>query len=363
MALLKRRAISILVLLAALISLASAISAQVTGFRGDPADIFECIFSTDHGFTSDCGLDHLNNEFVFIGTILASTKTANKEFRLELRPVESFLGAPPDKLEVETMQGTCQPAFVPGDRWLFYLRRDKESQALYLEYMGGSAPEKDAQEQIARLRRLAGLDQAGILRGSVTRREHIHNGRGTPEVEAIPLRNHKVIATSQDGKPFTAFTDKDGNFEFKPLSPGIYDLSANTTAGLWGFEGAVDVVPHSCAWAGLELEQNGRITGRLTTPDQKPARVIQVYAVSVSNNGIGSVSTWTDEDGHYELNGLRPGRYLVGIDSEPEAASSSDSTLKLKIYFPGVSKLEDAVGIDVAKAEKREDIDFQVPSP
>jgi protocatechuate 3,4-dioxygenase beta subunit len=361
MALLKRRAISAFLTAAAFVFLVPAVSAQVTESREELADILECMIFTDTGFTSDCGVDHLNNEFVFVGTILTSAKTADKEFRLELRPEESFLGAPPNKLEVITKQGSCQPAFVPGDRWLFYLWRDKESQALYLEYMGGSEPEKDAQGQIAQLRRLAGMDQTGILRGSVARVDEIHNDGGTPEVEDIPLSNHRVIATSEDGKPLIASTNKDGDFEFQPLSPGIYELSANTTAGLWGFEGAVDIAPHTCAWASFKLEPNGQITGRLTKPDGKPARDVEVYAISSSDNRIESHTTRTDEDGHYRLNGLRPGHYLVGIKSETEEESSSNTPMKLKIYFPGVSNLEDAVGIDVGKAEKREHIDFQVP--
>lgn len=356
------RAITTLAL-ATLIGLARSAPAQIIEDRDYHGKKIMCALSGLQGFYSECGLDK-SYEYIFVGSVVKVAEVSDGEFRLKVMPGEVFLGSPASVLDVRTNQGDCLPEVAPGDQWLFFLRRDKDDKdhPLFLEYGSGSGPEKDAQKQISLLRRLMKMDDSGYVHGSVSRTDFkaAENPGSMDEEDHVQLLRYKVIATPKpDGKPLMAFTDEDGNFEFELLPSGSYEFSANTAAGLWAEEGTVEVKPQSCMWIGFELEPDGTIAGRVTTPDGKPAHFVDVYAVAVSKTGRHFGSARTDEEGHYEVKGLRPGRYVIGIEDEPQDLSEGE--MMLALYYPGVSKRQHAIEIDLGRAKTSADIDFQVP--
>jgi hypothetical protein len=358
----RSRAITTLLLATSLFALARSASTQIIEDREYHGQTIMCALSGLRGFDSTCGLDKFYED-IFLRSVVTVAEVADNEFQLTLMPEEVFLGSSVAVLDVKTNQGDCLPEIVPGSRWLFFLRRDEKDHALYLEYGSGSGPEKDEQEQITLLRRLMKMDHSGYVHGYVSGSDFkpAQNPDSMDEEDHVDLPNHRVIATPKGhGKLFTASTDKDGNFEFESLPSGSYHFSANTAAGLWAEEGTVEVSPHSCMWIGFEMEPNGTIAGHITTPDGKSAHYVEVYALTASENGRPFKSAFTDEQGHYEVKGLRPGRYIVGVESDLLAASFSETPMILKLYYPGVPTRQRAIEIDLDKAGSRADIDFQV---
>jgi len=131
----------------------------------------------------------------------------------------------------------------------------------------------------------------------------------------------------------------------------------NTVQGLWAEEGTVKVGSRSCSRVPFELRPDGRISGHVRTANGRPFKV-QPSVQLVSAERGESRSTYVDREGHFEFNGLSPGRYLIGIGIGAEPDSPE---WRSRIYYPGVPTRESAVIIELGQAEKRTGVDFRLP--
>jgi hypothetical protein len=329
----------------------SSASAQFEGHDYHGKQIFCYIRGRD----GSCGIGD-GYEDVFIGTVVSVTEIANNEKRLRLMPEEVFAGRVAGSLTVTTEQGGCFGDFQVGDKWLFYLQQDTKTKALLLKYNSPTRPIADAQAQIETLRRLGRINDSGIIMGQVT--EPIWNDNKWET--SIPLTDHKIIAKQQvNGREYTAFTDNDGHYEFEPLPPGEYQVSGNTVEGLWTEEGSTKVSPRSCSLMSFSLEPDGSISGRVMAADGEPAKYVQVAIVPVSAGNLQFTSALSDELGRFEVKALHPGRYFVGIDIQPRTDNKNGRS---GIYYPGVRDRNLAVIIDLGRAEKRANLNFQMPT-
>jgi hypothetical protein len=356
-----KKILSILALTAAFLSLGKTAYAQIATNGQGHDKVLTCIISNDYlGIADSCGLDG-GFEYIFVGSILSVNKinaSPDSEYRLRLKPEEIFLGSPAGVLITSTSQETCFPEFKPGDRWLIFLRREENSRELIMFGSDLSKPETDAKDEIALLRSLVRMKDTGIVKGWVGHLKRDKTYHDTPGYTAIPDANHKIIAKRWDtGAQYTAISNKEGNFEFEPLPVGSYDLTANTTEGLWADEGGIDILPRSCHLAHFELVPDGRIAGRVTDVYGKSVKYLEVGMILMPD-AREFHSTSSGEDGYYEIDGIPPGRYLVGIGIE----SVQGNVNSFKIYYPGVSDKSKALVIKLGKAEKRTHIDFIVPS-
>jgi hypothetical protein len=271
-----------------------------------------------------------------------------------------FRGEAVSQLTVTTDGGGCLPEIVAGDRWLFYLRRDEKTKKLLLEYGDPGAPIADAQKDIARLRRLGQMTDFGLVVGNLHREVWEVDEDGAKSTTSLPVPMHKVIAKREsDGTEFSALTDNDGDYEFEPLPSGSYYLSANTTPGLWADEGSAKVQSRGCTEFQFELHTDGGISGHVKSADGKPLEIYPSVKIQ-SEDGESSKSFNVDDHGYFEARGLDPGRYLVGIGI---AADPDTPEWRSRVYYPGVRTKEEATIIELGKAEKRTNIDFQLPGP
>jgi hypothetical protein len=256
-----------------------------------------------------------------------------------LIPDEVFLGDRADEVTAITNQACLHTDIEAGQKWLFYLYRDKKSDELILGYEGRSKPIEQAQQDISTLRHLSKVTDSGILTGHV----------GHP--------GHKVVARRvSDNAEFSTVANESGNYEFE-LQPGNYYLSANTKQGLWAPETETFVRKQGCTHVDLWLHTDGRIAGTVTTAEGKAARYAQVAIIPVSPAGQTFTVT-ADEQGHYEVGGRKPGQYLVGIGV---LAPVNSPEWQSRVYYPGVPSQEQAKPITLAEGEWRTDIDFRLP--
>ena len=293
--------------------------------------------------------------YAFVGSISAITPIENGESQIQVTPEEIFHGNPGSSVTIQTSQGACLPKLVVGDRWLFFLR---DRAPFVLDYYGNdSRPVADAQETLEMLRRLQNIGDLGILRGRVQRGPHSHflnQGDG-----AVP--NTRVIARrTSDNTEFVTKTDEEGRYEFPPVPPGKYKLTADSLDLLHADGGELSMTRGSCWDLILEApkETDGSISGRIGSPDGKPFVVHPwVQIISVDNDRY--MSAYVDADGNFEAKGLEPGRYLVGLGIRPGSGPFSD--VPSAVYYPGVSTKEQAAIIQLHPAEKRSHVDFQLP--
>lgn len=349
----KNLSIGMFSLILMLMNLTSFCIGQIIELREYNGKKISCIQSGLRGFSMPCGIDG-QDTYVFVGSILSEMEVSDTEKRLQLRPEEVFRGLPVTVLTATTEQSVCLPEMRVGDRWLFYLAQKNQAGELILRYGGRSKPLADADEDVSTLRFLAGLTDSGIVKGTVTRR-YIWDGEGTP----FPVKHHTILAKRKsDGTEYRAATDVNGRYEFRQLPSGSYELSANDDE-VWAESGTVRVHDGSCSYVDFAMRSAGRISGRIRAVDGKPFVThpwVQVHLISGSDNNLAS--GYVDQDGFYEVSGLEPGRYLVGIgilnDGSPHWWPA--------VYYPGVPIRHQAVVVEIGQAEKRTGIDFQLPA-
>ena len=100
------------------------------------------------------------------------------------------------------------------------------------------------------------------------------------------------------------------------------------------------------------------MSGQVIAADGKPAKYVQVAIVPVSTGNLQFTSAFADELGRFEVKSLHPGRYLVGVGIQGQPTSAE---WRSRVYYPGVRDRNLAVIIDLGRAEKRTNVDFQLP--
>ncbi len=317
-------------------------------------DPYGCALSGLKGMGSDCGTKY--DEMVFTAEILSMDPAPGGEFRLTLRPLTIFKGAPGVGVEVFTAQHRCLPEMKTGDRWLFSLYRDRESKHLVVNFGSRSGPEAVEAEAIAFLSKLATLDHQGVVKG----RAYFEQETEDDSEEEQPSTNHAILLTRvEDGRKFKTVTDKEGDFEFKPLPAGKYKLEPNTKAGLWTmWSGDIDVESHGCTDFDLDFHIDGQIAGRLVFPEGDDPSTWEVEATPADDPDVFPASDWTDDTGRVVLQGLKPGKYIVVLK---KTEMRTGPNLQVDLFAPGTPNRVNAQFIELGRATRVEGIEFVVP--
>jgi hypothetical protein len=356
------RTLRCLVTIASFFALAQLASAQIVFDEDYHGHRIGCALSGLRGAYSFCAADaERNYAYVFVGSIVSIadvTVDKNHEFRLRLHPEELFLGNASEELTVTTRAGECIDHDDPlqvGDRWLFYVNRDEQTKEPVVWFGGGSGPSNKSASEIALLRLQLQNPQSGLILGKVTKPEFGEED-GIPYSDYGPVvPNHKIAVTrKKDGQQLFANSDTDGNFIFPPLTPGEYEFNPNTNKTLWAEPFDINVGPRTCARVDVQLAFDGEISGHVYDASGKPVANSEVE-VDHGIEALGTGTSFTKEDGSYEIRGLQPGRYLVGIgilDTQPPPSYT--------VYYPGFPDAGHAVSITLGDAEHRNGIDIHL---
>jgi hypothetical protein len=318
-------------------------SSQVIEMVSHDGKTYACERSGLMFAANSCGTQ--NYDEVVVGTILSVAPVSDREINFALKPEQIFKGAEAQTIDVTTKQGLCFPDLRPGDHWLLFLLRDKETDRLTLAYGSGSGPAIQEKNSLDRLRRLSKFRDSGLIVGEVDK----SNG--------VPRAHHPIVVRRlADGAQYTAFTNKDGKFEFPPLPAGQYNLNPNTVPGMKAtWSGDITVEARQCANYFVSIEVDGRISGLVRDADGSPVESVEVEAVAADDSDNGGGSAVTDQRGHYEIHGLEAGKYLVGLRIADAAAGDS-------VYSPGVKDRKKALTVTLGQAERRAGINIREPS-
>src|ERR1700730_7558237 len=135
----RARVVSLALLASIALWITPAVSAQIILERDYHGKQISCVRSGLSSFEMPCGIETWYED-ILVGSVLSVREIEDSEKVLEIAPEDVFYGNPPKALTVTTQQGDCLGDITPGDKWLFYLRRDSKTKELLLAYGSPSGP-------------------------------------------------------------------------------------------------------------------------------------------------------------------------------------------------------------------------------
>ncbi len=334
-------------------------AAEVIDFRTVGGKTVICMHTGLFSPLHDCSVRADWYSYSFVGLIARITPIENNEEEIQITPEEIFHGEPGTPLTVRTSQALCLPKLAVGDRWLFFLRKEKDKPIILDYYGNDSRPVADAQPEIETLRRLKTIGDSAIVRGRVLK-GMLNDGKPFPGARVIA---HRVT----DNLEFSTDAGADGHYEFPPLPPGRYTL---TVSPIGPFQPDVTTVftrPGACWDVPLWRRPHALIGGHVHRPDGSPAA--QVPVMIVSADGSSFASGVSDASGYFQFDSMQSGKYVVGINLPGAPAWKFDIGAgkgvapPASLYYPGTRSRSGASVIDLLTDQKRDDIDFIVPKP
>ncbi|HEY2496259.1 MAG TPA: carboxypeptidase-like regulatory domain-containing protein, partial [Candidatus Angelobacter sp.] len=152
------------------------------------------------------------------------------------------------------------------------------------------------------------------------------SGRVLIRTTGEPLKSARVLLRENEtanGHSYTQYTDANGQYMFKNVSPGRYDFEAHHNGFVeedYHPEGAsapaiLNLTPGQKLEKVLfRLTAAAAVVGRIVDEDGEPAPAVQVQILTEESNGSQKVlddvtTSFTDDLGQFRLYGIPPGEY------------------------------------------------------
>lgn len=186
-------------------------------------------------------------------------------------------------------------------------------------------------------------------------------------------------ASQSPASTYYAATDKDGKFEITGVAPGAYRLLARRAGYLQteygarasGRQGTTLTLLPAQRMTGLEvrLRRGGAISGRVVDEYGDPVERVMVRALRYRWSGTErqmsvQASTSTDDQGHYRLFGLEPGRYYLQVTpgiTSTVASGQMGKRARLAytvVYYPGTTDDSAASPVEIVAGSELSGVDF-----
>ena len=196
------------------------------------------------------------------------------------------------------------------------------------------------------------------------------HGRAIYRDTERPIRRARVVLIPAEGmsQSHSSVTDIQGEFTFKNIPAGVYQVVVDSPGNLYGFSQRdqkgkpteVTVDGTSSAEILVRAERGGAITGKISYPDGEPVVGAQINVFIKqgkrwSHAPIIPNGSQTDDRGIYRIYSLLPGEYVVSVIEQSliieERESGSMQTVGNKslnpYYYADASNLNSAKVIQV----------------
>ena len=243
-----------------------------------------------------------------------------REHLVHLKIAQAWKGVAAGALDVVTASegSACGYAFKPGRRYLVFAYRRPADGRWGVTSCGATREYDGTGEPAAFLASLAEPAKGGRIFGSVKASvpSFVFEPASPPRLLETPVR---LVG---DGRE-RVVSSTGGTFEFTGLAPATYRLELQSPEGYSTHSPSRSIeIPdaRACAQADYHLQPAGRIVGRVLEADGRPARRMMMIEVTTPEArahptyGLPRVSGYTEENGDLEINGLPPGRYIVGVN-------------------------------------------------
>jgi hypothetical protein len=239
--------------------------------------------------------------------------------RVTLKVRQAWKGVTPGPLDVFTTESgtSCGYDFKPGRRYLVFAFRNARDGRWMVSLCSATREYDGSGDEAAFLASLAEPARGGRIFGTVKAYERQFDQEHSSRERNIEVR----ITLSGAGKEWTAIS-RGGTYEFTALPSGPYRLEMAPVDGyVTNYSSRSIELPtdRACARETFSVAPSGRLTGRVVEHDGRPASrvTIEVTAPGAQPHpmyGISSASTTTEADGRFEVGGLPPGEYMLGVN-------------------------------------------------
>jgi hypothetical protein len=193
--------------------------------------------------------------------------------------------------------------------------------------------------------------------------------------EGIKRLTVQLIRLGGGQQPYSAFTENNGYFIIRDITPGRYAINASGNGYRQqasekgkGNNGILDLAPgKNVSGIALRLLPPGVITGTVYDEDGDPVTSAQVQALRVSGSGThrqfgGAGSQKTNDLGEYRIWGLEAGQYLVAAAYQ-RPQSNPDQQMDdvyLPTFHPSTADTSQATIVEVQPGAEVSGIDVDL---
>ena len=285
---------------------------------------------------------------------------------------ETFRG----KLGAEVIfeMGDCYFDFKQDEKYLIYANKGEGGKFSFRRNYNRTRPLSEAKEDLDFIRALPTALPGGRIYGVV----YDHRGSVTLRVDGEAETHDRklpgvIIYLRSGEKTYEVVSDSTGQYEFRGVPPGTYELSTDLPDFLSGTRQSLTAVDKACLKVDIYVQATGEIKGRLIDADGQPVEkaVVSIFsAEGVTEDMFARVKTYymtrdvTKNDGSFSFVGLRSGRYHLAINMvEKEREKDSRPSDYPRMFYPGTASFKDAKPIIVADGAKLANIEIKLPEP
>jgi hypothetical protein len=307
---------------------------------------------------------------VFAGTVQSITDRTGpsvffRERRVRLVVAEAFRGVASQEVDVDTGNGggDCGYSFKVGESYLVYAQLAKDGQTLTTSICTRTRPARDAQDDLAFARAVAGAPAAGgVISGAVRNRDRRLANPPRGEHPFAPVAGVAILVEC-DGVIRRAETDVRGRFEIAGLPAGICSPRVTAPDATYVAYQPSDVTIRdlrACVGMDVTLAFDGRIRGRVLDASLRPLAGVTIDAIVPGERAPSySHAAVTDASGLYEIAKVSPGPYVVGINARQDSGGLGFGRA---IYFPAAATADTAETVLVGAGEQVALGDFTLAS-
>jgi len=285
-------------------------------------------------------------EVVFLGTVTEDSGEGLGTGPGKMRVDEIFHGLAKETREITVdtdARTSCHWRLEKGKQYLIYAKSVPGADGMVQSgQCSGSFPVRGSERYLNALRSA----ERGLL-PHLAGRVRVTAARGYSDEGAEGV---SVVAVSGKTRRET-ITDGNGEFEFRGLLPGPFHLEWHSNEFFLDKRRVptkvIEIGTTGCAYQGLWVWPNGRLSGTVRSSDGKPLAGLTVQAFA--KNDRGEIETYsplreaqTDTRGRYELPGIPAGSFAVSVYGEPS---------------------DNAKSISLVRGQAREGIDLQLSNP
>lgn len=340
------------------------------------------------GGANPCGAFRAEKGVIFTGTVTEVTDSnekygqtiQGKARKIRIRVDEIFKGLLPSEIVTSDDGFQCDNyPFKLGGSYLIYADGVLENteNIVKVGLCSGTKPLENAQEDLRFLRPLKEGKTFSLIYGKV---EKFVNHKDLPNQ---PLQNTKIILIKEysiengeykkpkkKDRESVTYTDENGEYDFKDVQPGRYNIKTDLPINLWmpeqrefGAGGKPFCENHS-----FYAFTDGRISGNVVSSAGIPVGFVELRLSSVSKDAkFYQNIARTDKDGNYTFYGLSEGNYKVHIylpyyrldNSKPSPFESGYPYSTY--YFGNVFEDREAQIVNLGNIEKLQNINLKMP--